>query len=401
MIRLNFTNNKNSLYVAILATLMMLNTPSYAETTTSQQFSLKTLNGMCLKSDTTNIVTTECPTNENTDTAFLWKFEEVNSESNESHIISQKQNLCMEIQTDKIGLQPCVDNKSEQLFSLQYRSTSRGYDGRGGNNGRGGYMHRHKHRKRSSGDLLEMQRFANKTAGKCVATRHRGGSNTLTLKNCDNGRNKVFTLREQRIKRTQYAQQSNTTFDGMPYQQRRQNIAPTLSSNNTSKPTATTAPNTASNNTFLPTPSTQSTPSTANNANNNAAWNKANLTNYTAYPIAGYNDPECNINYCMYPGEFAYVDGAQSASWVASHNIIAVHLKDASQYKLKTLRIRFGSHQIDAVVYDYCDDKDCDGCCTQNAKANGLDFLIDMEKQTLSKFGLTGNAIVEWQCVDC
>jgi hypothetical protein len=402
MIQLKFTNNKNSLYVAILATLMILNTPSYAETMTPQQFSLKTLNGMCLKSEATNIISTECPTNENTDTAFLWKFEEVNSDSNESHIISQKQNLCMEIQSDKIGLQPCAENKSEQLFSLQYRSASNGYDGRGGNNGRGGYMHKHKHRKRSSGDLLEIQRFANRAEGKCVGTRHKDGSNTLTLKECNNKRNIVFTLREQRQKYNQYAQSnSNGTTNNAPSQPKPQNTTPTLGSNNNpSKPVAATIPNTNSNNnTFLPTPSTQVPPSTTANTNNNATWNKANLTNYTSYPAPG--SEECvAYNGCTWAGAFAFLDGKQSEDWVKNNNIIAIHSKDANAYKLKTLRLRQGDRQIDAVVYDMCSDSDCNGCCTKNASANGLNFLIDIEKYTMQRFGF-GDGIVEWQCVDC
>jgi hypothetical protein len=126
-------------------------------------------------------------------------------------------------------------------------------------------------------------------------------------------------------------------------------------------------------------------------------FRKANLTNFTSYPDPG--SEECiKFNGCMWAGQFAFVDGKQSESWVKSHNIIAVHEKDANKYKLKTLRLRQGSHQIDAKVYDMCSDSDCDGCCTDNSKQTG--FLIDIEKFTMQRFG-SGDGIVEWACTDC
>jgi hypothetical protein len=81
-----------------------------------------------------------------------------------------------------------------------------------------------------------------------------------------------------------------------------------------------------------------------------------------------------------------------------SHNIAAVHSKDASTYKLKTLRLRQGSKQIDVVVYDMCADSDCKGCCTANSRSTG--FLIDVEKYTAQRFG-TRDGVVDWACLDC
>lgn len=128
-------------------------------------------------------------------------------------------------------------------------------------------------------------------------------------------------------------------------------------------------------------------------------WRKANLTNFESYPDP--NSEECvKYNGCLWAGQFAFISGKQTESWVKSHNIIAVHSKDAQKYKLKTLRIRQGSKQIDAVVYDMCSDSDCDGCCTDNANEGGIGFLIDMEKYTMQKFG-SGSGVVEWMCVDC
>jgi hypothetical protein len=126
-------------------------------------------------------------------------------------------------------------------------------------------------------------------------------------------------------------------------------------------------------------------------------WRTANLTNFTSYPDP--NSDECvNYNGCLWAGQFAFVDGKQSESWVQSHNIIAVHSKDAGVYKLKTLRLRQGTKQIDVKVYDMCSDSDCNGCCTENCRETG--FLVDIEKYTMQRFG-SGSGIVEWMCLDC
>jgi hypothetical protein len=126
-------------------------------------------------------------------------------------------------------------------------------------------------------------------------------------------------------------------------------------------------------------------------------WRNANLTNFESYPDP--NSDECrNYNGCTWAGQFAFVDGKQSESWVMMHNIIAVHEKDANQFKLKTFRLRQGSLQIDATVYDECADSDCSGCCTANSRQTG--FLIDIEKYTMQRFG-SGDGIVEWACLDC
>jgi Ricin-type beta-trefoil lectin domain len=131
----------------------------------------------------------------------------------------------------------------------------------------------------------------------------------------------------------------------------------------------------------------------------NLVWHRANLTNFTSYPDPG-SDECTNYNGCMWAGQFAFVDGKQSVQWVMSHNIIAVHERDAGTYALKTLRLKQGSHQIDATVYDECSDSDCSGCCTRNANAGGVGFLIDIESYTMDRFG-SGDGVIEWACLDC
>lgn len=126
-------------------------------------------------------------------------------------------------------------------------------------------------------------------------------------------------------------------------------------------------------------------------------FKSANLTNFESYPDP--NSEECiKYNGCMWAGQFAGVDGVQPESWVMAHNIVAVHEKDFAKYKLKTLRLRQGTKQIDVTVYDECADSDCDGCCTVNSAQTG--FLIDIEKYTMQRFG-SGDGVVQWACLDC
>jgi hypothetical protein len=156
-------------------------------------------------------------------------------------------------------------------------------------------------------------------------------------------------------------------------------------------PTPTPSPTPRVRPRVTPTPSPTPTPG------GGGTWRRANLTNFTSYPDP--NSEECiRYNGCQWAGQFAFVSGKQTEQWVRDHNIAAVHEKDASAYKLKTLRLRQGTRQIDAVVYDMCADSDCSGCCTDNANDNGLNFLIDIEKYTMQRFG-SGSGIVDFQCI--
>ncbi|MDQ3231988.1 MAG: discoidin domain-containing protein, partial [Pseudobdellovibrionaceae bacterium] len=133
----------------------------------------------------------------------------------------------------------------------------------------------------------------------------------------------------------------------------------------------------------------------------NLKWRKANLTVFESYPAPGSS--ECNdFNGCTWEGQFAALEGKQTLQWVKEHKIASVHSEDFAKYKLKTLRLREGNRQIDVKVYDKCSDSDCtDGtCCTNNKKANGTNFLIDLEIFTAQKFGLTGG-VIDWTCLDC
>jgi hypothetical protein len=140
-----------------------------------------------------------------------------------------------------------------------------------------------------------------------------------------------------------------------------------------------------------PTPAPTATPG-------GGTWKRANLTNFESYPTS---EEECEeFNGCQWAGLFAFVNGKQTEQWVRDHNIAAVHSKDANAYRLRNLHLRQGTRNIDVVVYDMCADSDCDGCCTDNATENGLNFLIDIEKYTMQRFG-SGSGTVDWYCKDC
>jgi len=131
--------------------------------------------------------------------------------------------------------------------------------------------------------------------------------------------------------------------------------------------------------------------------NDDLDWDDANLTWYESYPDP--NSEEC-IYYsgCDWAGYLAGVDGQMSEEWIENTHIVAVHSDDWGYYQGKILRIRQGSNQIDAVVYDMCSDADCDGCCTENSSQTG--FLIDLEINTFEEFG-GYQGIVQWACLDC
>ncbi|WP_437751599.1 hypothetical protein [Sorangium sp. So ce1389] len=127
-------------------------------------------------------------------------------------------------------------------------------------------------------------------------------------------------------------------------------------------------------------------------------WQTASLTEFESYPDPG--SEECiEYNGCTWAGQFAALDGKQPESWVRENNIAAVHSKDFERYKLKTLRLRKDGKEIDVKVYDMCSDSDCSGCCTRNAQPSGN--LIDLEKYTAQRFGVSASGQVEWRCLDC
>jgi hypothetical protein len=149
----------------------------------------------------------------------------------------------------------------------------------------------------------------------------------------------------------------------------------------------------------VPDPPPEEEPDAAPPPNPDLVWRRANLTNFTSYPEPGSDECD-NFNGCMWAGRFAFVNGQQTEDWVSQHNIVAVHERDADEYKLKKLRLRQDGRELDVTVYDECADSDCSGCCTNNANRGGIGFLIDIESYTMEKFG-SGDGVVDFACLDC
>lgn len=107
------------------------------------------------------------------------------------------------------------------------------------------------------------------------------------------------------------------------------------------------------------------------------------------------SSPPCSG--CEYQGDFA-ADGHQSLDWVKSHNIASFFDRTdpngknfQTKYGKKTIQVTSGSIKFNATIADTCLDSDCGGCCTRNAKNQGVDFLCDLEYYTVLKyFGSTG-----------
>lgn len=144
-------------------------------------------------------------------------------------------------------------------------------------------------------------------------------------------------------------------------------------------------------------------------------WNKANATVYTSYPKCctdkKADQTECrDYSGCKYQGQFAAYSGKKSASWVAANNIVAFYQGPnaknrkewASKWKLKTMELRNPkTGKVMAVtVVDTCDDGDCGGCCSKNAKAGG-GYLVDLEENTAKRFygggKIPGMQQIEWR----
>lgn len=146
----------------------------------------------------------------------------------------------------------------------------------------------------------------------------------------------------------------------------------------------------------------------------NGQWQKATATWYSSYPECCHDksvdQSECDdYSGCKYEGQFAAFDGKKDKAWVESNNIVAFYEAPNSdnrknwdrKWKNKKLRIRNPKtgKTLDVTVVDTCDDGDCSGCCSKNAKKNG-GYLVDLEKNTAKRFyggKVQDMASIEWQ----
>ncbi|PRW20305.1 hypothetical protein C2E21_9138 [Chlorella sorokiniana] len=128
-------------------------------------------------------------------------------------------------------------------------------------------------------------------------------------------------------------------------------------------------------------------------------WQKATATYYHSYPPcchdSGADQSECDdFSGCVWEGQFAGL-GHKPESWVKKNNIVSFFEAPNSsnrkewdkKWNGKKLRLKHPDtgDTMDVTVVDTCDDEDCEGCCTENARKNG-GLLIDMEINTARRF---------------
>lgn len=148
-------------------------------------------------------------------------------------------------------------------------------------------------------------------------------------------------------------------------------------------------------------------------------WKTALATHFTSYPPCCKGSPnydpkadrtECDVNSgCKYMGKFAAISGSKSYDWVKANDVAAMfevgQTPDtwSSKFKNKRIVVRDpdSGRTVTADVLDRCDDGDCGGCCTRNAKKGG-GTLVDLEWHTASRlWGGTprDTAQVQWKFV--
>lgn len=146
------------------------------------------------------------------------------------------------------------------------------------------------------------------------------------------------------------------------------------------------------------------------------SWKKATATWYSSYPECCHDksadQSECeDFSGCKYEGLFAGAKGKQPKDWVEKNNIVAFYEapndrnrkewnKKWSNKKIRVRNTKTGK-VLEAVILDTCDDGDCNGCCSKNAKKNG-GYLVDFERNTAKRFydgDVQDMSTVEWQLV--
>lgn len=146
-------------------------------------------------------------------------------------------------------------------------------------------------------------------------------------------------------------------------------------------------------------------------------WRPARATYYHSYPPCCKASPnydpaaskdECdNYDGCKYMGMFAGASGKKSYAWVRDTNIASVFETGqtpeswAQKWKNAKLVVRNPrtGKTLQVTVLDRCDDKDCGGCCTRNARQGG-GMLVDLEYHTAARLwgaGALGSDALDWK----
>lgn len=119
-----------------------------------------------------------------------------------------------------------------------------------------------------------------------------------------------------------------------------------------------------------PTPSPSPSPSPS-------PWRPTTLS---SYDVMSYDNTE--------PG--ALNEWFVTQAFVDAVNVAAVHSDDWGAYKYHTVEILFRGKAAEFQVWDYCADKDCDGCCSENRGSNG--FLLDLDSGAVERIWGVRNA---------
>lgn len=147
-------------------------------------------------------------------------------------------------------------------------------------------------------------------------------------------------------------------------------------------------------------------------------WLPATATHYDSWPRCCKESPnydpnadttECDVySGCRWKGMFAGVSGQKSYQWVKDTNIVSFYevgqTPESWERKWKGKRVELRNPStgktLSGTILDRCDDSDCKGCCTRNAKRNG-GTLIDLEWHTAERFyapgGVQDVAKIEWR----
>ena len=116
----------------------------------------------------------------------------------------------------------------------------------------------------------------------------------------------------------------------------------------------------------------------SNSVENCGGWQVGTLSGYD-----NLSDDDQN------PGSLAEWVGT-TQKFLTDIPVASIHLKDWKISKYHTIQIKRNNVIKNVQSWDLCDDKDCGGCCTKNAKKFGGNFLLDVERRTLKKvFGIT------------
>ena len=112
----------------------------------------------------------------------------------------------------------------------------------------------------------------------------------------------------------------------------------------------------------------------------------ANCTIWQVATLSGYDNLGGDDRH---PGSLAEWTGTTDR-FLTDIPVVSIHSKDWKSSKYHVIQIKRNNQIHKVQSWDLCDDRDCGGCCTRNAKKFGGNFLLDVDKRTLiNVFGIS------------